>query len=183
MNKVRPIFHTRKPHAWGRARKRSSWWRLTVERIAGRSRCLCATDEAPCPSSSFLGPSPCPPLLSRSPPACSSGLGADAAGARLSPAALRTQWEEAGRPLRAGGGGARRGKPAAAPQGVTAPRRLRRAATRHEVPEGPELDAHAWPQRSRVILPGATGGIGRRRNAKASHSSPGSELQPLTENP
>lgn len=32
------------------------------------------------------------------------------------------------------------------------------------------------------ILTGATGGIGRR-NAKASHSSPGSELQPPTENP
>ena len=80
----------------GRARKRSSWWRLAGKRIAGRSRRLCIIDEALCPSGGPSRSFSLPPLPLRAPPARGSGLARAQRLARLSPAALRTQRGEAG---------------------------------------------------------------------------------------
>lgn len=141
----------------GRARKRSSWWRLAGKRIAGRCRRLCIIDEALCPSG---GPScsfSLPPLPLRAPPARGSGLARAQRLARLSPAALRTQRGEAGRAPRAGGAGSaawqsRCRSPCCGSAEAAALRRL--LASRGHAPrdpQGPAQEAHPGPQRSQVM--------------------------------
>lgn len=176
----------------GRARKRSSWWRLAGKRFAGRSRSLCIIDEALCPSGGPSRSFTLPPLPFSAPPAWGSGLARVPRLARLRPAARRTQWGEADSALRAGGAGSSawqsgcrspccRSAGAAALRWVAACARRPRA--RH--PEGPVQEG---PQRSWVIHLGSTVLRGRqvgRGDGMRRHPIPvfGSELRLLPENP
>lgn len=78
-------FSHKKPPRVGRARKRSSWWRLAGKRIAGRSGRLCIIDEARCPSGGPFS------LLLRAPssvprsPCLGLGVGAGAAARASQP--------------------------------------------------------------------------------------------------
>lgn len=135
----------------GRARKRSSWWRLAGKRIAGRSRRLCIIDEALCPSGGPSRSFSLPPLPFRAPPAWGSGLARVQRLARLSPAALRTQWGEAGRALRAGGAGSsawRSGCRSRCYRSAGAAALRWRLAPSGHAPRHPEGPAQEGPQRS-----------------------------------
>ena len=100
-------------------------------------------------------------LLSRAPPAWSSGVGT---GAVTREDQSRSAADTMGiaEPRRLAEPGARRGKPTAA-AGATAPRglqssggHLRPAARSRKVSEGTAQHAHTWAQRFGVILPGAS---------------------------
>lgn len=111
----------------GRARKRSSWWRLARKRIAGRSRRLCIIDEALCPSGGPSRSFSLPPFLSPLlPPGARVGAGAAARGS--APQRCGHNGERQAEPCGRAEQGARRGNPtaaagAAAPPGAAAPRR------------------------------------------------------------
>lgn len=169
----------------GHAKKRFSWWRLAGKRIAGRSRRLCIIDEALCPSGGPSRSFSLPPFPSSFLPTEALGLARVRRRARLSSAALRTQWGEEGRALRAGGAGS-----SAWQSRCRSPRCLSAEGCRDveaSAPSDHTTPGPVGPRPGRANLgaefPGyllrehcVAGNQSGRRNAEASHSSPGSEL-------